>query len=43
MASLVRFALNLKEALNLAGHVAFTRSIGAKEGLDAWARSIWVT
>ena len=34
----VRFPLNLKEALNLAGHVAFTRSTGANEPADAWAR-----
>jgi protoporphyrinogen/coproporphyrinogen III oxidase len=35
---LERFPLNLKEALNLAGHVAFTRSTGANEPVDAWAR-----
>jgi hypothetical protein len=28
----------LKEALNLAGHVAFTRSNGANEPMDARAR-----
>ena len=35
---LVRFPLNLKEAFNLAGHVAFTRSTSANEPVDAWAR-----
>src|SRR5437764_11834706 len=35
---LVRFPLNVKEALNLAGHIAFTKSTGANEPVDAWAR-----
>ena len=36
---LVRFPLNLREAFNLAGHVAFNKSTGfANEKVDSWAR-----
>ena len=35
---LVRFPLKLREALNLAGHVAFNKSTGLNERVDAWGR-----
>jgi hypothetical protein len=31
----MRFPINLKETLNLAGHVAFTMSTGENEPVDA--------